>query len=402
MAKLSTIIKAKAQLKAVQALTYIIPVQHPLVFAGSDSSLQLCQNIAQLGMKHVLIVTDHVLHGLGVIKPIETRLHENNVTVSVFTGVTPDPTTSVVEEAIDMFQRAQCDSVLAIGGGSAIDTAKVLALAVANQKTPQQLIGILKSRKSAVPLFVIPTTAGTGSEVTIAAVISDPMTHVKSLVVDPKIVPLSTALDPVIMQGMPPSITADTGIDALTHALESWISLFATQETDYYARTASKLIMENLLLAYQDGNNLKAREGMALGSHYAGLAMNKAAIGYVHAFAHQLGAKYHIPHGRANAIMLTHILQYNRDATEHRLAQLAREIGLISSSSNDANAAHTLIESIKALIQSLNITTQIPQLSPHDFPDMIQAAFKEAHGMYALPKYMDYTEAESLLRQLYN
>ena len=399
MAKLSTIIIAKAQLKAVQALTYILPVSHPLVFAGPNSALNLCDNIQQLGMKKVLIVTDEVLLKLGVIQPLQSKLEQANIQVTIFSEVKPDPTFEVVEKAIQLFTSSQSDSVLAVGGGSTIDTSKVLALAAANNKSPKQLIGILKARKPSFPLFVIPTTAGTGSEVTVAAVLSDNETHVKSLVIDHKVVPLATALDPVIMQGMPPTITADTGIDALTHALESWVSEFANQETDFYSRAATKLILNNLVTAWKDGKNLAAREAMALGSHYAGLAMNKAAIGYVHALAHQLGAKYGIPHGRANAIILPHVLEFNREASEKRLAKLAREIGL-TDAKNDSEATDIFIQRIKTLLVELNIHTQVQGIQQHDLPDMIEAAFTEAHGMYAVPKYMDYAEAERILMHL--
>ena len=399
MPKITTIIKAKAQLKAVQALTYILPVSHPLVFAGPNSALNLCDNIHQLGMKKVLIVTDAILLSLGVIKPLQDKLEQVGIQVTVFSEVKPDPTFDVVEKGIALFKSSQSDSVLAVGGGSTIDTSKVLALGAANGKSPKQLLGILKARKPSYPLFVVPTTAGTGSEVTVAAVLSDNETHVKGLVIDPKVVPLATALDPVIMQGMPPSITADTGIDALTHAVESWVSGFATQETDFYAGAATKLILENLVLAYQDGKNLAAREAMALGSHYAGLAMNKAAIGYVHALAHQLGAKYGVPHGRANAIILPHVLEFNREASEKRLAKLAREIGL-TQSSNDRQAADIFIQRIKTLLTDLNISTQVEGIKQQDFPDMIEAAFTEAHGMYDVPKYMDYADAEQILLKL--
>lgn len=399
MPKITTLIKAKAKLKAVQALTYILPVSHPLVFAGPHSALNLCDNIQQLGMKKVLIVTDAILLNLGVIHPLQDKLEQAGIQVTIFSEVKPDPTFDVVEKGIAVFKSSASDSVLAVGGGSTIDTAKVLALSAANNKAPKQLIGILKARKPAFPLFVVPTTAGTGSEVTVAAVLSDNQTHVKGLVIDPKVVPLATALDPVIMQGMPPAITADTGIDALTHALESWVSGFATQETDFYARAATKLILENLVLAWQDGKNLAAREAMALGSHYAGLAMNKAAIGYVHALAHQLGAKYCIPHGRANAIILPHVLEFNREASQKRLAKLAREIGL-TQTANDQEAAEVFIQRIKTLLSELQINTQVQGIQQQDFPEMIEAAFNEAHGMYAVPKYMNYADAEQILMRL--
>lgn len=400
MAQIATILRAKTQLLAVKALTLAIPVSHPLVFAGEDSSMKLCGNIAQLGMKKVMIVTDAVLVKLGVIQPIQDQLQHNGIEVVIFSDVKPDPTCEIVEKSLALFKSTACDSVLGIGGGSTIDTAKVLALAAANNKSPKQLFGILKSRKPAYPLFVIPTTAGTGSEVTIAAVISDSETHIKGLVIDPKVVPLATALDPVIMKGMPPAITADTGIDALTHAIESWVSGFANKQSDYYASAAMKLIMENLKTAFEDGQNIAAREAMALGSHYAGLAMNSAGIGYVHALAHQLGTQYQIPHGRANAIILPHVLEFNRKASEKRLALAAKKIGLSSSHTSDEQAANIFIQSVKQLLKDLKINTEIPNLKKQDFPEMIKSAFTEAHGIYAVPKYMNYSDAERILNRL--
>lgn len=400
MAKIATILRAKAQLVAVKALTIALPVSHPLVFAGKDSIFSLCSNISQLGMQHVLIVTDSVLVKLGLIQPIENHLKKNGIKVTVFSGVLPDPTCEIVEKSLDLFIQSKCDSVLAVGGGSTIDTAKVLALASANNKSPQQLVGILKARKAATPLFVIPTTAGTGSEVTVAAVISDSITHIKSLVIDPKVVPLATALDPIIMQGMPASITADTGIDALTHAIESWTSTFANKQSNYYASAAMKLILDNLVLAWKDGSNLQAREAMALGSHYAGLAMNSAGIGYVHALAHQLGTQYQIPHGRANAIVLPYILKFNREVSSKRFAEIAIKMKIAPAHVSDLQAANLFIAKINALLNELKIDKTIKGLNPKDFPSMIEAAFKEAHGMYALPKYMSYNDAEEILKQL--
>lgn len=400
MAQIATILRSKAQLAVVKALTLAIPVSHPLVFAGEDAALQLCGNISQIGMKKVLIVTDNILLSLGVIAPIEAELKKAGISITIFSDVKPDPTCEIVEKAVAKFKSSQSDSVLAIGGGSTIDTAKVLALAAANNKSPKQLFGILKSRKPAYPLFVIPTTAGTGSEVTIAAVISDSETHIKGLVIDPKVVPLATALDPVIMKGMPPAITADTGIDALTHAIESWVSGFANKKSDYYASAALKLILENLKNAWEDGNNLAAREAMALGSHYAGLAMNSAGIGYVHAIAHQLGTQYQIPHGRANAIVLPHVLEFNRKASESRLALAAKQIGLVSHHVPDAKAADAFIEAVKKLLQELQIKTEIPQLKKSDFPEIVRAAFAEAHGVYAVPRYMNHKDALGILNRL--
>lgn len=400
MAKFTTILKARAQLAALKLVLRVVPAPRPVVLVGPDSALKLCATISHIGVKHVLIVTDQVLYGLGLIKPLEMELERFGIKTSVFSSVTPDPTISVVEDGLSVLQSFRCDSVLAVGGGSSIDAAKVIALSASNKKSPQELIGIFKGSKRSLPLFVIPTTAGTGSEVSIGAVLSDNQTHQKGLVIDPKLVPLAAALDPKIMQGMPRTVTADTGLDALTHALEAWISEFASEESDYYAGAAVRLIFENLPLAWRDGKNLDAREAMALASHYAGLALNQAGLGYVHALAHQLGAYYGVPHGRANAIVMPHILEFNRQASSRRLATLARLTGLADAGCFDEKAADALIAHVKALLVQLDIDTRVPGINRKDFQAMANAAFAEAHGIYAVPKYMSHSEAENILGAL--
>lgn len=400
MSQITTILKAKAQLAALKVAVTVLPAPRPIVLLGPDSALKLCATISHVGVKRVLVVTDAVLHKLGVITPLAERLSQLGVDSLVFSGVTPDPTLSVVEHGLSMLRSGRCDAVLAVGGGSSIDAAKVIALAASNNRTPQQLIGILKGRQPSLPLFVVPSTAGTGSEVSIGAVISDDRTHQKGIVIDPKVVPLATALDPVIMKGMPPAITADTGIDALTHAMEAWVSEFANPESDYYAGSAVRMIFNNLPKAYADGADLEAREAMALASHYAGLAMNQAGLGYVHGIAHQLGAHYGIPHGRANATVLPHVLEFNRDASQKRLATLARLVGLAETSTGDAEAADRVIRHVKTLLVELRINTRIPGMEPADFPAMAKACFSEVHGTYAVPKYMTEANVLSILETL--
>ena len=258
----------------------------------------------------------------------------------------------------------------------------------------------MKSRQPALPLFVVPTTSGTGSEVTIGAVISDNVTHQKGLLIDPRIVPLATAIDPLIMQGMPRGVTADTGIDALTHALESWMSEFANAETDYYASAATRMIFTHLPVAYHDGKNLEAREALGLASHYAGLALNRAGLGYVHAIAHQLGAHYGVPHGRANAIVLPYVLEFNREACAKRLAALARKVGIADAGTSDRQAADRLIARVQELLREVKIDTRVAGINAADFPHMVEGAFAEAHGTYAVPRYMDAEDVRGVLDAL--
>lgn len=397
MSQLTTIVKAKTKLAALKVIINVVPAPRPIVLLGSGSGLRLCDTINHVGVRRVLVVTDAILLKLGMVAPLVQRLAELDIEAQVFSEVMPDPTLAVVEQGLAMLHATRCDAVLAVGGGSSIDAAKVIALAAGSQKTPQQLIGILKGKKPALPLFVVPTTAGTGSEVTAGAVISDAITHQKNLVIDPKVVPLATAIDPTIMQGMPPHITADTGVDALTHALEAWMSEFANAETDYYASAAIRMVLQHLPTAYQNGKDLMAREALGLAAHYAGLAINQAALGYVHGLAHQLGAYYSVPHGRANALVLPHILAFNQKASEARLALLARRLDLVAESTTDTVAAAQLIQHIKQLLATLNIPTGLPTLNADDFADIAEKAFTEVHGTYAVPRYMTAAQAWQIL-----
>ncbi|MDG2671019.1 iron-containing alcohol dehydrogenase, partial [Vibrio parahaemolyticus] len=204
---------------------------------------------------------------------------------------------------------SQSEAILALGGGSAIDCAKVIAARVSNKRSIKKLSGLFKVWRTPAPLFVIPTTSGTGSEVTIAAVVSDPNTHLKTPLMDPKLVPIMAALDPDLLIGLPAKITADTGIDALTHAVEAYISRNATPETQAYSVAAIKLIFRYLPKAVAQGGDIEARYKMAMASYYAGLAFTKASLGYVHAFAHNLGARYGLPHGMANGLALLPVLK---------------------------------------------------------------------------------------------
>jgi len=400
MITLPTHFRARTQLAALKLAATLLPAPRPLVLLGSDSSRKLCQTMAQLGARRPLVVTDAMLLELGLVDPIIRKLKRLGIEASVYSGVTPDPTFSVVETGLALLRRDRCDSVLAIGGGSSIDAGKVIALSAGAGRSPARLVGILKARKPALPLFAVPTTAGTGSEVTVGAVISDDRTHQKNLVIDPKLVPVATALDPRIMTGLPPSVTADTGIDALTHALESWVSEFAGPETDRYAGAAVRLIFENLPRAYADGADLPAREAMALAAHYAGFALNQAGLGYVHAIAHQLGARYGLPHGRANAIVLPHILEFNRKASEARLADLARLTGLAGAEVADSVATAIIIEHVHELLAGLGIESRVPAVQRQDFRSIIKGAFAEAHGTYAVPRYMADRDCRRVLESL--
>ena len=394
---------AKTRAKVLKAFAYVVPIRRPMLFVGETSCDELCDMLINEGSTNVFIVTDAVLNKLGIPAKVTDYLDEKNISYKVYDGITPDPTFKVIEEGLSQSVGAKCDSIIAIGGGSVIDAAKMIAMSQGNNCKPKQLIGILKARKPSVPLYCVPTTAGTGSEATLGAVVSDDKTHQKALSIDPRMVPLAAAIDPVIMKGMPAHITADTGIDVLTHALEAWMSVNASVETDYYAASAAKAVMQYLPIVYKDGGNLKAREEMGIAAHYGGIAFNKAGLGYVHAIAHQLGAYYSIPHGRANAIVLPYILDVNRKASQKRLAELARKTGMVKAgqaSSSDSDIADHLIAQVRDLIATLNIEPTVKGMKTSDFDSMAKAAAKEVSDTYAVPMYMPASGIKDILTKI--
>lgn len=394
---------AKTRAKVLKVFSYVIPVRRPMLFVGESSCEELCDMLISEGNTNVFIVTDALLNKLGIPAKVTDYLDTKNIGYKLYDGVTPDPTFKVIEEGLRQSLEAKCDSIIAIGGGSVIDAAKMIAMSQGNNCQPQQLIGILKARKPSVPLYCVPTTAGTGSEATLGAVVSDDTTHQKSLSIDPRMVPLAAAIDPVIMKGMPAHITADTGIDVLTHALEAWMSANASVETDYYAASAVKSVMHYLPLAYKDGGDLKAREEMGIAAHYGGIAFNKAGLGYVHAIAHQLGAYYGIPHGRANAIVLPYVLDVNRDASKKRLASLAKKTGMIKNDQtigSDSNITDDFITQVVDLINSLNINPMVKGMKTSDFDSIAKAAAKEVSDTYAVPTYLSASEIKEILMQI--
>ncbi|HEX7375192.1 MAG TPA: iron-containing alcohol dehydrogenase [Steroidobacteraceae bacterium] len=379
-----------------------VAIPRPTAFVGADSALRLCHAIGQFGFRRVLIVTDAVLVKLGLIEPIRQALAEQGIDVAVHDGITPDPTYPVLQAGYEAVRAHRSDAVLAVGGGSAIDAAKVIAAMATTGKSPQKLIGMLKVSKPMLPLFAIPTTAGTGSEVTVAAVVTDPGKHTKAAVIDPKLVPLATALDPALMQGMPPPITAATGMDALTHAVEAHLNRWPHPETPLHCTSAVRMIFANLPRAHANGADLEAREAMALASFYAGLAFTKAYVGYVHAFSHKLGGMYGVPHGLANAIVLPYVLDYIKDAplAEQRLAELALAIGAGTAGDSRATLAQRFVDRVRELNRTVGIPEKMSVLKSQDVHEIARAAMIEAHRDYPVPKNMTLAEAETLLQRL--
>lgn len=394
---------SRLRVAASAAVLPRLDIPTPLTFVGADSSLALCRTIASSGLKRVLVVTDKPLLSLGLADAMLATLRSGGMTVEVFSEVEPDPGFEVVLAGIDRLVAFGADGILAIGGGSPIDCAKAINLAHANDCHPSELAGLwlyAKSRQPGLPFYAVPTTAGTGSEVTMAAVISDKAAGVKLSIIDPKLLPTSVALDANLTLGLPPGATAATGMDALTHAVESFVSSLAYAETEGWAVTATRLIFGNLEAAYRDGRDIAAREAMLLGSYFAGMAFTRAGVGYVHAIAHQLGALYHLPHGLANAILLPFVLDASRPNCDVRLAQLARLVALPCEADDDETLATALIVRIRQLNAAMAIPTTVEALCEADFDRIIDAAFAEAHGTYGVPRYFERDDAVTLLRLL--
>jgi alcohol dehydrogenase len=379
----------------------VVPIPRPTVFIGPDSALRLCDTIAQFGLRRVLIITDAILVELGLVEPLRQALVERGVDVAVHDGITPDPTHDVLQRGFEAARSHRSDAVLAVGGGSVIDAAKVIDAMLVSGKSPAKLVGMLKVGKPMLPLFAIPTTAGTGSEVTVAAVVTDPVRHEKAAVIDPKLVPTATALDPLLMKGMPKPITAATGMDALTHAIESYTNRWPHAETPLYAVSAVRMIFANLPRACANGEDLEARETMALASFHAGLAFTKAYVGYVHAFSHKVGGLYGVPHGLANAILLPYVLDFIKESPlgEQRLAELAVAIGAGEASESRAALAQRFVDRVRELNRTVGIPERLEALKRSDIPAVARAAMIEAHRDYPVPRNMSLSEAEALLQR---
>ncbi|EGA68730.1 putative alcohol dehydrogenase [Vibrio sinaloensis DSM 21326] len=380
----------------------VLPISKPTLFIGKDALKQLCHSVSIMGINKVLIVSDQGIVKLGFVKKLMFEFERVGVHCHVYSDVEPDPTYDHVEQGLALFRQQHCQAVVAIGGGSPIDCAKVIAACATNNKPVQRLVGLLKVWKAPAPTFVLPTTSGTGSEVTVAAVVSDPKTHAKTPVMDPKLVPIAAALDPSLMLALPAHITAQTGMDALTHAIEAYLSGNATLETDRYAIAAIRLIDENLPKAVSFGQNATARQNMALASYYAGLAFTKASLGYVHAIAHTLGAKYGTPHGLANAVVLPHVLEFSKSATQERLAVLADLLELTNSHVSDSIKAQAFIDYIRDLQGRLDLPTHFEHILHEHISELAKQSLHEARWNYPVPRYMQQHECEQLILALAN
>jgi alcohol dehydrogenase class IV len=383
--------------------TDIFNWKEPQLLEGPGSIRKLPELIKSKGIGNILVVTDKGLTGLGLLDGLYEELEKAGVKYTVFDGVQPNPTIDNIEACKDEYFRHSCEAVIAFGGGSPMDCAKMAAARVTNPSIPvKKMRGLLKIRKPLPPLFAVPTTAGTGSEVTLAAVFSDPATHEKSPATDPKLRPGYAVLDPELTVGLPPHITSTTGMDALTHAVEAYIGRCNVGNTEEYAKKAIKLIFDNIKTAYEDGKNIEARGNMLKASFYAGMAFTRAYVGYVHAIGHNIGGVYGVPHGLAMAVILPHVLDYYGIYAYDRLADLADVAGLETAGLSTAAKAQLFVAKIREMNKEMNIPEHIDGILEKDISTIAQRALKEGNPQYPVPRLMGFDECVELIKRIGN
>ena len=386
--------------KIMKYAMFIFDWSEPELLEGPGAVKRLPALIKSKGINKVLVVTDKGLMGLHLLDSLFATLDEAGVAYVVYDGTQPNPTIDNIEDARTLYITNNCEAVVAFGGGSPMDCAKAAAARVTNPKTSvRKMRGTLRVFHKPAILFAVPTTAGTGSETTVAAVVSDPSTHEKNAINDPKLRPKFAVLDPELTVGLPPHITSTTGMDALTHAVEAYIGKSNVHSTELYAEKAVKLIFENLEKAYANGKDITARDHMLKASFYAGMAFTRAYVGYVHAIGHNLGGMYGIPHGLAMSVILPHVLDYYGKTAWFRLARLA-EISGVCTKGSDEEKAKAFIQEIRDMNARMNIPDGFEQIREADLPILVERALKEANPLYPVPKIMDKKDCEAVIRRL--
>lgn len=346
--------------------------------------------------ENVLIITDAGIRKLGLTQRLEKVLAKNEIPYTIYDRTVANPTTENVAEAVELYRANDCRAIIGFGGGSSMDCAKATGARIAKpHQSLAKMKGILKVHKRLPLLIAIPTTAGTGSETTLAAVITDAETRYKYAINDFPLIPRYAVLDPKVTLSLPPAITASTGMDALTHAVEAFIGNSTTYGTRKDALLAVKLIFENLDIVYNDGSNLDARRNMLHASFYAGCAFTKSYVGYVHAVAHSLGGQYNVPHGYANAVILPMVLEAYGSAVYKKLDKLAVEAGIADPEDSYEEGAKKFIQAIKDMKLRFHIGNTIPEIREEDIPKLAHYADKEANPLYPVPVLMNARELEN-------
>ena len=375
-----------------------LPYREPKILENMD---EVVKTLKEEKINKVMLATDKSIRGLGLTKELEDALTRANLSYVVYDDILPNPTIDMVEEGLKIYLKNNCKAMIAFGGGSVMDCAKVILARVAKpKKSVQKMKGLLKIRKKLHPLFAVPTTAGTGSETTLAAVITDGKSHYKYAINDFSLISKYAVLDYRTTLNLPKFITATTGMDALTHAVEAYIGKSTTKKTRRMAEDAVKLIVKNLKLAYDEPHNEEARKNMLRASFYAGVAFTISYVGYVHAIAHSLGGQYGVAHGFANAVILPHVLKRYGKSAQKKLSKLAKTSMIADEKDDDKTASEKMIKFIERLNSYFEIPTKIKELKAEDIPGLALKADKEANPLYPVPKLFNKRELEEIYKEL--
>ena len=377
---------------AFRLMLPLLPYRQPKILQTDEDVVVVLQ---EKGIEKVLLVTDKGIRGLGLTKSLEDMISKAGVGLFVYDETVPNPTTANVADALKVYLDNGCQGLVAFGGGSVMDCAKAVGARVARpKKSLKKMKGVLKVRKKIPTLIAVPTTAGTGSETTLAAVITDSETRHKYAINDFPLIPSYALLKPELTVGLPKHITSTTGMDALTHAVEAYIGRSTTKQTRACALSATKAIMDNLVDVYNDGKQIEKREILLKAAYDAGLAFTRSYVGYVHAIAHSLGGKYNVAHGLANAIILPYVLKEYGKKIYKKLWKMGLYVGLFDKNTSKEEGAKLFIEKIEEMNAQMNIPKKIAEIKVEDISDLAYTAAKEGNPLYPVPKLLDADQLE--------
>lgn len=376
----------------------VLPYRLPTILDSVDA---LPETLEEEKVSSVLLITDSGIRRCGLTKGLEDLLEKNHIHCAVYDSTVANPTSDNVEQARALYLKENCQAIIGFGGGSSIDCAKGVGARIARPRLPlSKMEGVLRVHGKLPLMIAIPTTAGTGSEVTLAAVITDSKTHHKYAITDFCLIPKYAVHDPELTRSLPKSLTASTGLDALTHAVEAFIGKSTTRETRAEATKAVSLIFQNLDAAWVDGNNMEARKNLLTAAYLAGDAFSKSYVGYVHAIAHSLSGKYNLPHGYTNAVLLPWVLEAYGGVIHEKLAVLAVAAGVATEDTVPSIAAAAFIRAIRKMNRRYGIPTYFKELREEDIPELAKNADHEANPLYPVPVLMDAAQLERLYRQV--
>ena len=373
------------------------------IIVGLNSASQVAQEVKQFGGSRVLIVTDPGVVAADLIAPIASSLNSGDIAYVVYKGVEPEPPSRVIDQGAEIFEAEGCDLILGVGGGSSLDVAKGISILAVNKGRILDYCGIDQVPRNGAPMILMPTTAGTGSEVTRVLILTDEEHNTKNVVFTPYALANAAIVDPLLSLSMPPTVTADTGMDAMVHAIETYVSMNATVFSDILAERAIQLIADYLPVAWAKGSNTDARYHMSLAATLAGMAFGSGGLGAVHALAYPLGTEYHMTHGRTNAIMLPHVMRYNIPGSPERYARIAELMGRDIEGYGLLEAANLAVEAIQELLDTIKVSCQIQDygIAESDLPILAAGGMKQARLFVPNPRDLSEEDVVSIYKEAY-